>query len=479
MSNSQPNASPDYHHGAPNKHSELAETPEAEITAKGEAQTAAIAAAHERGLAAEADLQVMTEHVMDKADLEAGICFGVRVPNAMLPVEVAKLLCQIKNEKGLPVEKMPDVLIGKMLSTKISETSDIEVADSKVQATDRYARWLGQFDSNVEAAMAADTLDSGGNPKIEAMKRRLLGFQQILQIAEKNKADGKRIADAMNVLDFGDSAPEPLAFVHTHIFSSPEHDSGISEETQVAIAAEFNLTPRAIVTGSDYRDAMRTMKREPNGNLVPMFPESTPLKFRMGVEGFTSDDGQQEFMRATPQHGSAWKLDVTKFTVIEKGLAANLLELWAMTENAGETNFLASLTKIDLSVNNAIDPLALRDAAMIINATLGGFAGYNGEIFHGIDQIGIIQWQAQLRSPKGDAGRSDRNANMTDDTLKGLGIRDKHGNLNMDVLKTFGEYSRDNWIGAPDYEAARVYLAKLFPQKLSANDTTNALNAEA
>jgi len=210
MNHSQPDASPDQGNSIPNKRAELVAKPDAEIIAKGEAQTAAIAAVHERSVAAEIDLKTMTELVMDKADIEAGTCFGIHVPEAMLPVEVAKLLCQIKNEKGLPLEKMPDALIGKMLSARIREISDIEAADSKVQTTDRYARWLSQFDSNAEAVTEADTLDTGSNPKIEAMKQRLLGFRRVLQIAEKNKADAQRITDAMNVLDFGNRAPEPM-----------------------------------------------------------------------------------------------------------------------------------------------------------------------------------------------------------------------------------------------------------------------------
>lgn len=41
------------------------------------------------------------------------------------------------------------------------------------------------------------------------------------------------------------------------------------------------------------------------------------------------------------------------------------------------------------------------------------------------------------------------------------GIRDKNGNLDLDVLRAFGNYSRDHWHTAPDYDAVQAHLKKL------------------
>ncbi len=87
---------------------------------------------------------------------------------------------------------------------------------------------------------------------------------------------------------------------------------------------------------------MAATKPGPDGVLVPAFPESEPLKFRPGLEGFTSDDGQREFMRATSAHGDTWPVDVTGWGANDKTRAAELLQLWAMTENAGETGLFLS-----------------------------------------------------------------------------------------------------------------------------------------
>jgi hypothetical protein len=56
---------------------------------------------------------------------------------------------------------------------------------------------------------------------------------------------------------------------------------------------------------------------------------------------------------------------------------------------------------------------------------------------------------------------------MTDDALRGLGIRDASGTIDTDVLQAFGEYSRDNWLGAPKYEDVQAYLTRLFPERFS------------
>ena len=349
------------------------------------------------------------------------------------------------------------------------KSGEKEKAERDAQA---YADWKDQFGGDfVAAVQAADTLPVGEppNPKLAAEQAKLKQFGRILSIAQQvSPADHGIISQRMARLDLSQGVPSAVRFIQTAIFSAPSRPSGVSDAAQTAIAAEFKLTPRSIVTGSDYADAMKETKTDADGNRVPAYTEKSPLTFGVGVEGYTSDNGEQQFMRATPTHGHAWKLDVTKLTPVEKGVAASLLDTWAMMEDAGETDFLIDLTKIDLSVANAIDPLTLVKTAQIMNALYGGRAGYNGEIIRGSDKLGIIRWQAQLRSPKGDAARGDRNAAMTDDALRGLGIRDENGTIDIDVLQAFGDYSRDNWFAAPDYGDVQAHLVMLFPQKPSA-----------
>jgi len=465
MNRDHPGAAPNCPDEAFVKGTERLQISATEVQAKGEAEAAAVIAAREAEEVAEADLQAMTEHVMDKTDADAGTCFGIPVPNHMLPVEVARILCEIKAEKGLPVETLPDVMVGPMLKLQIDEAAELEAAEAKETSRDSYAEWRAQFSTNTEAVLAADSLETRGDPKLEAERLRLLGFQRILTIAQHNKADGERIAAALNNLDLTNGSSQPRVFIQQFVFSSPDHDSGISEATQAAIAKEFKLTPHRVVTGSDYEDAMNAMVTGEDGKQAPAYPEHNSLKFGVGLEGYTSDNGQQQFMKATPTHGHPITVDVTSFSPGRKALVAGYLDAWRMAEDAGATDFLISMTQYDLRGQSVLDEIQLIKAAQILNALYGGFTGHNGEVLRGGDKIAQTRWMAQLKSPKGDAARSDRNASMTDDALRGLGIRDEKGNLDIDLLRAFGDYSRDNWFGAPDYDAVQAHLTGLFPEK--------------
>lgn len=360
----------------------------------------------------------------------------------------------------------------------VEEKRSGEREKAKVDAQ-AYVDWKDQFSGDFVAAVgAADTLPVGEppSPELLAARAQLMQFNRILTLARRiSPADHAIISQRMGALDMSQGVPSAINFIQTSVFSSPEHLSGVSDAAQAMIAAEFKLTPRAIVTGTDYANAMGETRPGENGEPVPVCSKDAPLIFGVGVEGYPSANGQEQFMQAIPNHGSAWRLNVTSLLPAEKGIAASLLSTWAMMEDAGEVDFLIDMTKIDLSLTNAIDPLALRQTAKILNALYGGHTGYNGEIVHGDNKAVIIRWQAQLRSPKGGAARGDRNASMTDDALRGLGIRDASGRIDTDVLQAFGDYSRDNWFGAPGYEDAQAHLVRLFPNKFEGEGDGYAL----
>ena len=98
MTDTVPGASPDRAVTKNAGPAERATTLEAEVQAKGAAEAAAMAEARETGEAVEADLQAMTDFVMGKADLDAGTCFGIAIPEGMLPIELAKMLCGIDDD---------------------------------------------------------------------------------------------------------------------------------------------------------------------------------------------------------------------------------------------------------------------------------------------------------------------------------------------------------------------------------------------
>lgn len=306
----------------------------------------------------------------------------------------------------------------------------------------------------------------------ESEQAKWQAFGDIMRIAQAVPEDQAVIVSRLNQLDMSQGAPNPVQFIQSAIFSSADYDSGVSDATQNAIAVEFNLTPRRVVTWSDFSDAMVETKMDADGNEVLVYSDEDPLKFGIGIDGFPSENGSQEFMRATPEHGHTITLDVTKLSPASKGVAASYLGMWKAAEDAGETDFFLDVAQDDIRGQAVLDEASLFRAARIMNYTFGGRAGYNGEISQGNDAVGMIRWQAQLRSPKGDAGRGDNNKSDTRTNLQALAIMDGEGNIDEDVLKAFGDYSRDNWFGAPEYEGLQAHLARLFPEKFDGLDPT-------
>lgn len=305
-----------------------------------------------------------------------------------------------------------------------------------------------------------------GHPDVpESEKAKWASFGRIMAIADRVPTDAPIIRQRLNQLDMSQGVPDPVQFIQTAIFSSSDIDTGVSAATQEAIAAEFGLTPQRVVTGSDFEDALNTTVTNEDGEPLPAYTDEQPLQFGVGLDGYTDADGETQYMRATPEHGHGVTLEVTSLSPQEKAILASYLDTWRMTEDAGASEWLLSLTQYDLHGSNVVDPLQLIEAAQVVNAVYGGFAGYNGEVLRGAEQIGMIQWQAQLASPKGDAARSDRNSSMTESAMVGLGIQDETGRVDLDVLRAFGEYSRENWFSAPDYNAVQTHLVALFPEK--------------
>ncbi len=445
---------------------------DAEIQAKGQAETDSVRAAQAAKEAEVADLEPMMDFVMERSDPEAGTCFGVSVPNDLLPVEVARMLCAIKAEKGLPVEKMPDAFLAKLLAEEIGNSEEAVLKSDEISEVEAEEDQVSAYNE----LLASETYKSASNTEKVAMmisheavpeseKAKWRPFVKIFDIADQHPDDAPIVRERFNQLDLSQGPPNHVTFIQTAIFSSPDYDSGVSEAMQNAVAAEFKLTPRRIVTGSDYESAMSETTTDADGNEVPVFSEDRPLEFGLGVAGYPSANGEQQFMKASPTHGQAITLDVTSLSPAAKGVAASYLGMWKAAEDAGETDFFLSLAQYDVRGQAVLDEAALYRAARLANYTFGGRTGYDGEIVRGNDAVGLIRWQAQLRSPKGDAGRSDRNASDTRANMQGLGIMDAEGRIDEEVLKAFGDYSRDNWFGAPEYEDVQAHLQGLFPDK--------------
>ncbi len=91
-----------------------------------------------------------------------------------------------------------------------------------------------------------------------------------------------------------------------------------------------------------------------------------------------------------------------------------------------------------------------------------------------LDALGAIRWQVQLANRTGGTLRGSRDEGSMHDTLVGPGIRSEKRNLDLDVLRAFGDYSRNSQIAYPKYAAVEQLLPTLLQKKrasLSGSET--------
>ena len=442
MNQSHPGATPERPGDIPGGEIERIATPDSEVQAQGAAQSAAAAAVREAGDTAESELQAMTEHVMDKADLEAGTCFGIPVPDNMLPVEVARLLCQLKAEKGLPIETLPDAMVGPLLKVKITELAEVEVSNRKVETTDRYAEWRERFATNSEAILAADTLDTGGNEKLEAVKQRLLAFRRILVIAKRNETDAEIVTARLAQVDLSDPL-EPVTFVRAFLFDSPSQPSGISEATQTAIAEELGIKrpDLDVDTGSEMTDVFEKgvgtrQVRDPETSEIrdePVYLQ--PGEFaaiRDGQSLGLTDQGERA-MRFEEENGDFTVLlpdNAGPEDMVQYGLAGQMMT--ALHEMNMVQVFYPGRSDFELGggVLPIRQPGDFNRTQKLCQIFFDNFTGFDGELLAQSD-IDKIPYLMQFHSRRGDHVIGDVNPEQTKADYRAQGVIDKDGNLDL------------------------------------------------
>ncbi|MFK7966949.1 MAG: hypothetical protein AB8C46_23565 [Burkholderiaceae bacterium] len=464
MNQTHPGAAPDRSEDVAGSGVERADTPETDVQAKGEAQAAAVAAAREAGDIAEGDLQAMTEHVMDKADLEAGTCFGVPVPEDMLPVEVARLLCQLKAAKGLPLENLPDAMVGPLLLAKIDNSGDLEQADNteaiakgRVETTDNYADWRAQFSTNAEAVLAVDTLETGGNPKLEAVKQRLLGFRRILTVVQQvgNEADTAIVTARLAQVDLT-NPPEPISFARAFLFDSPNSDegSGLSDAAQAAIAAELGITlpPSEPKTGGDANDiyergAIETYIDPDTGDQrerrVPL-PKDQRVPFAEEAElGFDSVGNRTAFVQTKV---GPYQTELPKnATDRDIGDILRTVQLRAKLHELNIAHmFFPDVTLAERGGGEMVVHPWHRDITEQFLGTVVGNRALAGNHLLSQSDLDKIPYLMQFHDRKGDYGIADVNPEQTVEDYRTQEIVDKSGVLNWDRFTALVMANRAN-----------------------------------
>ena len=443
MHQSHPGASPDQSNEAPLNHRFRPAPTDAEIQAKGNAETATVALIKKQGDTAETDVQAMIEHVMDKADLDAGTCFGVLVPNEMLPVGVAKLLCEIKAEKGLPLEKLPDILVGKMLAAKIEEHTNRDSADKTEDIHDSYEKWRKQFGTNVEAIANAHTLDTHGNQKLEKLKDKLLAFQTILTIAQRSKSDVEIITIRLAEVDLSDP-PEPAQFVRAFIFDQPGSHlkTGVSEVTQIAIAQELGIEhpPPSVVTGSDMQSVFEqgaSIRRVRDPETGAVREERIPLQ---PGEFVPIREGQSLGLTETGERALKINNEVGRFVtllptnagpedLVSFGIAAQMIAGLHEMNMADIFYPGRSLLERGGGMIEVRMPGDFNRSQRLCQIFFGNLAGYDGKLLSQTD-LAKIPYLMQFHSAKGDHVIGDINPEQMRADYEAQGIVDETGAVN-------------------------------------------------
>jgi len=345
-----------------------------------------------------------------------------------------------------------------------AESTATQKIDTQAEKTDRnieLRRLQTTFDQlradGISTAKALrHVIAQSENSETKQHLTAILSRVALLQAALPNKPDVvNRLLNSTGL----NLASANVSGSFTNFITAAETDEALTEDDRAVLRKVIQREERYARTGTDVQTELGETVTSPDGKIIPAHPEGKPYQFRDDVQGFARTDGSLH-LRAESTHGERVTLDITGWPSADVGRASELLQLWAMTENEGQTGYLTSLTKLDWTDTARIDPLALQQASQVVSALLGGGEGHDGDIFDGKDALGMIRWQAQLANQSGEALRGTRDETRTHDALVGFGIRDEKGNLELDVLRAFGNYSRDHWMTAPHYEAVQRHLRK-------------------
>jgi len=225
---------------------------------------------------------------------------------------------------------------------------------------------------------------------------------------------------------------------------------------------------REIVTGSDAQNSLTETITDENGNTVPRFTYDNKREFRRGVSGYVEGHGRQ-MIEARAGNRMITK-DVTGWSGEDVGFLIEATHMWNMYDSFGVTGFIEDVYKIDFSIlghGNAFDPIQITFLRQALSYLTNSFEGYDGDIAKLSEHKTLIQNQARLLSETQTAMGFENDKSGTTKVLRRLGMEDEKGNPNMDVIKSFGDYTREQYgNGAPDQLRLREYLRRLHPNYL-------------
>ena len=294
----------------------------------------------------------------------------------------------------------------------------------------------------------------------ESERSKLVSFAKLIDIAETPE-DQTLVTKKINVLNLA-ALPEPQAFITMQVIDGPTHKTGFSEAFQEKVANAYRIVrPPKVIAHSDVRKLAQhkeTFTNPETGEVTERYIYDSPdnmAEVRPGVGTYMG--GERMMLKSIA--GNVTK-DVTGWSDTAIGLTAELMGFHAVTEYFGVTGFVETLGNLSFSGlgSDAFRPDKVRQMRPVISALVGGFTGYEGEVFDAREKMGLIRTQMEMLAPQGDTTGWASDSARVQATLEDLGLH-RNGVPDLDRIKVFGSLTQSNLlIGSMHYQSLKAKL---------------------
>lgn len=303
------------------------------------------------------------------------------------------------------------------------------------------------------------------SPDMRTKVKQAIATAQALVNAIPGKSDVvNRILDQSNI-DFVTASPVQI---FAGFLAEADKSDELTDEEKNKLREVLHGSER-LDSGSAVEEALRQgrgvrMKADGKSDPIP-YDKDNSLPIRPGVDAYM--DGSREIMRARAGANVPAVIDVTGWSAADKADLLKVMSFWTATESVGKTGFVQDIYGLNFggfTGATEFNQEQVRQMKRAISIIYGGAEGYDGDLGEFDQQIGLVQYQARLLSESGTATgmENDQAGSQGMDTK--LGLKDRSGNINPDILRAFGEYTRGTYMtGDATPEDLHRHLFSLYP----------------
>lgn len=299
--------------------------------------------------------------------------------------------------------------------------------------------------------------------KIDAVLGMISALQQA--IPEKSAV----ITQMINRSHLDLSATTPMQ-IFAGFLAQADQSKDLSDEEKGKLRQLLHGRER-LKSGSDIEKALaqgRGVKTHPDGSQETLaYDKDHPLPLRPGVDAYMQ--GGREIIQAKAGSNIPAQIDVTGWPTADKADLAEVMSFWTATEAFGLTGFVQDIYALNLagffgaSEFNRTQVVQMKQT---ISQIYGGGEGYDGDIGSFDQRMGLIQFQARLLSETGQATGLENDQASSNRMVAQLGLKDKGGNPNPDILKAFGAYTQRHYLSSGVSRAdLQAHLHARFPDQ--------------